>query len=570
MKQRMRLAALALAVAATLPVAGCASIPRSGPVKVGGTIGDTSQDFTLDYIPEDPVKGASAGEILRGFVEASSSPQGDYEIARKYLTPKLASTWNADESVTVDEGPGRVYQELAANAWQLAVSPVADVDATGAYREVDAQTPVTLRYQLAKNAKGQWRISSAPNGVVIDLPTFRTVFSSRALYFYDPSFSFLVPDLRWFPARVSTPTRVVKALLAGPSKWLGQGALATAFPQGTQLAVDSVPAPAGRAEVDLNDAANSADQVTLARMKYQLQRSLLDGVSVGSVQMLIDGTPQQGVPELSGPNLPVSDPSIDPRPLVLHEGVFGFASGTTVSAIQGLSDKVEALAPTAAVISASQQSAAVLSAGGVSLVRTGASAATRIDERAGLIAPSLDPNGFVWSVPRTQPGAILATQPGGKQAAVEAGWTGATNIVSLQVSRDGTRVIAVLRSGANTKLVAASIIRDADGAPARLGPPLDLGSDGGSIVSAAWLDQLTVASLSTNANGETTVTTQQIGGQSQSVSGPVKGASIVGGSGNPTYWVLTSQGSLQAASGTGWQERLSKVALIATQQGAPH
>lgn len=555
--------------ALVLALAGCASIPSSGAVKEGDPITSNNQDFTLDYIPGGPVKNAGPGDILRGFVEASSSPQGDYAIARKYLTPALQSTWNPDDSVTVDQGSGRDYTEVAPTSWQLSVSPVAEVDASGGFREAEASTPVTLRYQFIKGSDGQWRISAAPNGVVIDATTFKSVFSSRTLYFFDPSFSTLVPDLRWFPARVSTPTRIVKALLAGPSKWLGQGAVATAFPQGTQLTVDSVPAPNGLAEVDLNDAAGSADQVTLERMKYQLQRSLLDGTSVGSVQVLIDGA-QQNIPDLSGANLPVSDPQVDPRPLVDRGDSVGFASASTLAEIPGLSRKIAALHPSAFAVSATQDAAAVLTTDGVFAVRTAVDAPVKVDARPGLIAPAIDGYGFIWTVPAASPGALMVTSPQGVQAAVSTGWTGATKIVSLQVSRDGTRVIALLRSGAVSTFVAAAVIRGAGNVPTSLGQPLEMTVGGGTPISATWVDQLTVAVLATTANGETLITTQQIGGASQAVSGPTGGTVIVGATATPAYWVLTSAGSVQAASGTGWQERVGKVSAIATQLGAPH
>lgn len=557
-----------LALVGVLALAGCASIPSSGGVKEGEAITSNNQDFTLDYIPAGPAKDASQSDILHGFVEAASSPQGDYATARKYLTPKLQATWNPDESVTVDQGSGRDYSELASAGWQLSVRPVADIDATGAYRESEASTPVTLRYQFVKNSAGQWRISTAPNGVVIDLSTFKTVFSSRTLYFYNPNFTSLVPDLRWFPARVSTPTRIVKALLAGPAKWLGQGAVATAFPQGTQLTVDSVPAPNGRAEVDLNDAAAAADQVTLERMKYQLQRSLLDGASVGGVDVLIDGA-KQPIPDLSGGNLPVSDPQVDPRPLVQHASEFGFASGNSIATLPGLSTKIAALHPKSVTVSAAQDAAAVLAETGVFAVNGASETATRVDARPGLIAPALDVYGYTWSVPGGQPGALMATSNDGVQTAVATNWTGADSIISLSVSRDGTRVIALLRTGSVTTFVAAAVIRGEGNVPTRLGQPLELSIGAGTPVSATWVDQLTVAMLGTSASGETTVTTQQIGGVSQQISGPAGGKTIVGAAGSPAYWVLTGAGSVQAVSGTGWQERVGKVTVLATQLGAP-
>ncbi len=44
---------------------------------------------------------------------------------------------------------------------------------------------------------------------------FPRTFASYSLYFFDPSGRYLVPDVRWFPARQNTPNLVVSALLGG-------------------------------------------------------------------------------------------------------------------------------------------------------------------------------------------------------------------------------------------------------------------------------------------------------------------------------------------------------------------
>jgi len=106
--------------------------------------------------------------------------------------------------------------------------------------------------------------------------------------------------------------------------------------------------------------------------------------------------------------------------------------------------------------------------------------------------------------------------------------------------------------------------------PERLGEPLELGSLGGARpASLAWVDELTVAVLTASADGETTIRSQVVGGQAHSLAGPGGGRTIVGGGGIPPYWVLTADGSLQAARGTGWQERAAEVSLVAGQLGTP-
>ena len=55
-----------------------------------------------------------------------------------------------------------------------------------------------------------------------------------------------------------------------------------------------------------------------------------------------------------------------------------------------------------------------------------------IDSRAGLVDPSVDPFGYIWSVPRDQPSALAVFSAAGQQFAVADAWPGAT-----QIDRDG-------------------------------------------------------------------------------------------------------------------------------------
>ena len=89
-------------------------------------------------------------------------------------------------------------------------------------------------------------------------PIFDSVYRAAPLYFLTPDRGSLVPEVRWFPAR-NTATYAVRELLEGPSPWL-RDAVRTGFPEGTRLAVESVPVDSdGTADVDLTTAVATAD-----------------------------------------------------------------------------------------------------------------------------------------------------------------------------------------------------------------------------------------------------------------------------------------------------------------------
>lgn len=547
-----------LAGVLAVALSACSGIPRDGAVQPGQA-DLPGNDLAPVFLPSGPQNDAGMEEILRGFIDAASSPDSSYDIARDFLAPAYRDDWNPDAGVTVDDGVGRSFTVLDDHTIEFAVRPVAEVDASGQYREIESSEPVPLPYSFVR-VGGQWRIGSAPDGTVIDATTFSDVFSDQALYFFDPSFTWLVPDLRWFPRGAAAPTKIVRAVLAGPSSWLGT-AVTTAFPQGTALTADAVRIVGRNAQVDLNNQALGADRIALQRMKAQLTASLPAGTGV---TITIDQN-SQAIGALN--NAPILNPRVDARALILRNEEFGLlaATGDAVSPLPDLSDAVVALNPTAVTVAAGHRRAAVLTASGVFAVAAGEEPLL-LDSREGLIAPSIDPDGYIWTVPAAQPNDIVVYDPSGAATLIQSPWPEAESMTSLRVSRDGTRVVALLSTGTETRFVVAAIERS-DSAPVALEAPLLLATNDGVPLDATWIDELTVASLSRLPSGEERIVAQRIGGESMDLDAPDASVSIVGSNSVRDLRALTTNGSLTLQRGVGWQERLDGVALLAIQQG---
>lgn len=546
-------------------LSACVGIPRSGSVQDGGTVEGGDGDVDVNFIAPGPSEGATQEQILRGFIDAAASPQNNYEIAREFLAPDDRARWEPDAGVTIDQG-GRAFATVG-DAVQLTVSPVAAVDDRGEYRESANSSPLSWTYTFVQ-VRGQWRIAEAPPGIVLEASTFSDVFAAYSLSFFDPSYSRLVPDQRWFPSRASTATRIVGALLEGPAEWL-KGAVATAFPEGTALTSDAVPVEAGTARVDLTKPALQADSVTLQRMQLQLTSSLVQlsgsvsGVAaVSNVAITVVGN---STPTVS--TLTMAAPRVDSRALIQRGDEFGFASGDEIEAVPGISDAVVAVAGDAAVLAADHGQAAVRSAAGVTVVEAGGESRV-VDTRQGLLAPTMDPYGFTWTVPGNAPTALLAHDAAGGTEQVATSWTGASTISSLQISREGTRLVAVIRDGAQSRLVAAAIIRGDRNAPIRLGDPVELRVMAASAVTVTWVDDITVAVL-LDEDGQSTIVSQQIGGRSAPVTPLSDVVNLVGGNGLTQLRALTADGRLLLPRGSTWQEAGEGVRFIATQLGSP-
>ncbi|WP_213814304.1 LpqB family beta-propeller domain-containing protein [Glaciihabitans sp. dw_435] len=554
-----RIATAALALITAVILAGCVGIPSSGQVNGGGVITEID-DFPFAVLPSGPQQDATQQEILTDFMQAATSPEGNYEIAKQFLTADAAEKWNPNAHLLIREGSATLVSRGDAVV-DYSVSTRAQVDSFGQYTELRTAGSTRLSFRFVKVA-GQWRISELAPGTVLSRDNFNAVFASHALYFFDPSYRYLIPDVRWFPARSSIATRIVSALLGGQASWLQGGGTLTAFPQGTELATVPVDVRSGLATVDLSKEAGAASAVERARMQQQLLASL-GTVSVSTLTMTVRGAPLTVAnPGLS--NAAVT-PDVDSAPLVRKDDKFGFATVDGIDSVSKLSSQIVAVGARAVTMARGQTTAAVLGAAGVYIVKVDMVDPKLLDPRKDLIAPSLDVSGYVWSVPADNPAAIHATGADGVVHEITSGLPAAGKIVSLDVSSDGARLLAYLQTDAGPRLQVAAILRR-DGVPTALGATsVDLPVSAETPVDATWVDDRTVATLSTSANGQS-VTSFAIGGPSESLGRADGAVSIVGGGGTDQIRVLTSTGTVLQSRASGWQNTFIAADFLATQQ----
>ena len=556
-------AAVLLTAVVAAVLSGCVSIPTSGPVNQGIALNAGQGAANFEFNPEGPQKGATPQNILTGFVAAFTSASGSYAVAKQFLTPGFAATWNPRQSVQVRSGAPRV-SEFSSTSISYSYDSIASVDASGAYRE--ANQPQTMQFGFTKQ-NGQWRISAAPSGIVVPFEIFRRVFSQHEIYFFDLTSERVVPDVRWYPSGTAA-TRIVAALLAGPPLWLSK-AVRTAFPDGTRLSdVGSVITIInGVARVDLTKEALLASPKERALMHLQLTASLSSVANISSVTMSVDGI-TLSVTEVTSDALQ-ADTKVDSQPLVYSDGEFGFYGANKVAALPQLSAKVSALQPRAATLSSDGRTVAVLGTAGVSVVRVSTLLAKLLDPRAKLIAPSIDEYGFVWSVPANEPNALRVFDETDGVHNVFAGLPLDANIVSLEVSRDGARVAILLAAATGPRLIVAAIIRDAGNRlnPVSLGLPIvDTSVAGGAAVGATWVDALTVAVL-LNTGNQSTVESFTIGGQRSNLGTSLPASrAIVGGNGLEGLRVLASDSTVFSYGNSTWQSNRATVDFIGTQR----
>ena len=547
----------ALAVSVVVALAGCVGIPTSGGVNDGAIIdGQTAPEFVV--LPNDPIPGSTQQQILADFMQAVTSPQNGYQVAKKFLTVDLAATWNPDASAIIRTTTATA-ETTSADTMTYSFSSKATVDPLGQFQEARDASAQVLTFGFAQE-DGEWRISQAADGIVLSQSGFDTAFRKQALYFFDPSYAYLVPDVRWFPARQTSSRRVVEALLAGPAPWLQQ-AVTTAFPDATT--VGGVTAEPDGVVVDLSTEALSSDAGARDRMRQQLVATL----DKPNVSLTVRGL-ELATPDATGDRAVI--PTVDPAVLVGAGGTaFGFDGGSGITAIKGLSDQVVAAGAVTADLSSDKQSVAFSNAAGaVYVALAGDSDATLIDGQPGHAAPAIDPFRFVWSAFAADASTLTTWKVDGSPPHAIPGLPADNAIVSMDVSRDGARLLLLLATPVGPRLIVAGIIRQ-DNVPVALGQTfVDLPIGPEAPLDATWVDDRTVAAVAADADGHSIVTAFEIGGPSVSL-GRVDGATTIAGgaSGTDGLRVLTADGEIWRPRGSeGWVSTGIQASFLATKQ----
>jgi hypothetical protein len=288
MSSRSRLR-LPVVVCALLALAGCASIPTSGPVRSGGDLKLQRADDGVSVIGDPPRPGATPEQIINGFLDASADFQDDHAVARLYLTGAASRSWRPQAGTAVyDKTELSVRQSSPDTSTYVFDAPaVGTIAGDGEYRRAEVGEPVIQQFRLEK-VNGQWRIADLDDGLLLSSSELNDTYRQVSLYFLAPSGLTLVPDPVLIPELPGLSTKVVARLLRGPTSSL-RSAVTTAFPEGTSLDVSSVPVTDGAATVQLDGTALKADDTARQQMSAQLVWTLKQLAGVTAVRIRVGG-----------------------------------------------------------------------------------------------------------------------------------------------------------------------------------------------------------------------------------------------------------------------------------------
>ncbi|GHC45267.1 LpqB family beta-propeller domain-containing protein [Streptomyces flavofungini] len=474
-------------------VAGCAAMPDEGNMKkVDASQRPDSQSQVRVYAMPPP-EDAGAVDIVQGFLEALTSDDPDFAIARKYLTKKASQNWHPERSTTVlADGPNTVADNVGNNSegertYSLTGRRLATVNAQRAYKPDAKQYRQAVHLTQQSGPNGPvWRIDVPPSGVVIGESDFERNYQAvNKYYFALPPGNVktrdrpggqqgLVADPIYVRQRIDPLTETVRALLDGPSNWLAP-VVRSAVPIGARLASGTkslTPDDKNKLVVPLNDRADTLghDQCTqvAAQLLFTLQDLTASGVEQvelqrrnGSQLCVLSKDRAETVAPHRTADLPAYQYFIDEKKrLVRMPGNAG--SNAAPEPVTGpFGDEEQPLR--SAAVSRDEEHAAGVSPDGRRLYTTSVVSKSTLggpelrshakSEKDGLSTPSWDGRGNLWVADRDRkrPRLLWLSEGTGEPVQVRVPDLNG-RIEAVRVAADGVRVALLVTKNGETKL----------------------------------------------------------------------------------------------------------------------
>ncbi len=214
-----------------------------------------------------------------------------YPGARDYLTPEAATRWDPAAQIQVVREGTAAVRKVTDGQVLLSAQVTGLVRADGTY--LPAPDGASAEYTIPlSQVDGEWRIAEPPPGLLLSESQFDREYAPYNVYFPSPATGVVVPDQVMLPVGGGNQsTLLVQALLRGPTEWLAP-AVATAFPEGTELVTASVPVREdGVAVVNMTSEARAASPEERRRMAAQLFVTLSQLTGIDEVAITVEGTP---------------------------------------------------------------------------------------------------------------------------------------------------------------------------------------------------------------------------------------------------------------------------------------
>jgi hypothetical protein len=466
---RRVLPALAGVLLLPLLLAGCVTMPTSGPVVTTGSDAEGVTSEGAPFInPRPPEPGESRPDVVRGFLAAMQATPIQTRTAARFLSTSAAAAWNPQAETITYAGtstPRDRHGDVS-----ITLSGAEHLDARGAWQGALPAGRRTLRFPMTLE-DGEWRIDAAPNALVVPEDWFAARFRPVSIYFFDPTASILEPEPVFVPRGDQLASSLTQALLLGPGPGLAKVAQSM-IPSGLSIAVGVTVSDAGVADILLNGDPGQLSARTIDLMMAQLAWTLRQEPKVQSLRLTIGGQP---VPLPGGVSSYRIDggAEYDPAGFQASPLLYGLRGGHVVAGAPASMARVDgpfgrrSYGFTTIGVSLDAERLGGVADGGrtvlVGPVRDGGRVRTAaVGTR--FLRPAWDFAGRMWLVDRAAGGARVSyVDPSGAAHPIRVRGVTGTEVRDFVVSRDGTRLIAVVRRGTQDTIVESRIEHDPDG-----------------------------------------------------------------------------------------------------------
>lgn len=570
--------AVLLAALAALPLAGCAGVPSSSPAQVANPMPANARPperLTRSFVVVKPERGDSPAEIVRKFITAQGNPERSHGVARQFLTPHAAETWDDDASVrVVDSNP---YYGSAADHVTMSVHQVGIVAANGGYSPTEAT--YSPRYHLVR-IDGQWRIDKLDSGVVVNVRDFQNLYQPYSLYYLDQAEKHVIGDLRYFASTstssaTSQATLFLRLLQQAPSSALGD-AVRSELGGGVRLVGNVVQ---GRDKVlrvyltGLGTKSSGPLGAAVAQIVWTLNQLAVSGVSIYDDGQLLD-LHRFGVTQ---PTQQSDWQTFDPDALPVNTSAYYLRDGALYTAdghpVPGPAGQGEYKLSSIAVSLTSDASPTPRVAG----VSTSDGQATLyVGQVNGPLAPRLRAHSLVsptWDTVfdeawTARDGRLVRVPRHGQPAPVNAQSLDTLGTVRmLRLSRDGTRVAIV--AGPSARLYVARVTRD--NGQVAVEDPVDVAPSLPGVDDIAWESASTVLVLARGQGDDRMLRSVSVDGErirTETTSGlPLPPVSVAAAPNLPS--IVVSNGTLWQRTGSGWSPLVRTKAVGGTEPTYP-
>lgn len=508
----------AMMLLVALGLAGCSSIPSSGPIVQGARVDVVRNDGYVRVIARPPVAGMSPEALVRGFLNASASVADGDDTARGYLTFAASATWNSGDQTDVYDAGALTISVERKDIVRITAPLLGTIDARHRYHVAQPGAVMTEDLHVTL-VDGEWRIDEAPRALYLGQGDVARSFRAHPVYFLNATRTRLVPEYVMLPlGTTNVIAALARATLSGP---VTQSLRPSVLDKSHLLFGNNV-GELGSATIGLDRRVLGLSEFDRRDLIAQLTWTLTALPGISSVSVQVDGQPlvtSDGVVSHGRGHFSSLDPTRESSKhtlvFVRDDRILSLVNGLPYLMRSGDATAEATVSPdgrTVVAVTASRKLLFISVLGGRS---------TFVAAGSDLAAPTVLSSGQAWLVDREANGRMVTWDTDIGVLAVDTGLPSRARILDFAIAPDEVRIALIVNDGATTTVRVGSIVRE--GAAVKLVGLARVEQRISTAVAVAWASESELGVL--GAVGAVAV-------QPISVQLPIGTVSLIGGPAN--------------------------------------